>query len=161
MAVPLHIQVGPAKIKGIQSNVTGAATLVANSVTYTVAASVNLDSVTWEPRSQIDKMASTAGDIVESSIASKRERGVTITLVPMGANSSDTAGAYTTAVNLCNLRPLTKVVLSNFGFSPLNSNFNYIEGGSISQTREGLLIVSGIKLEQYETSTANVFDALT
>lgn len=165
MAAPIHTLKGPAKIKGIQSNTTGAATLVANNgtsdITYTVASSVNIDSLTWEPRSQIDKMASTAGDIVESMIASKRERGLTLTLVPMGANSTDTAGAYTVAQNLINIRPLTKVVLSNFGMAALNSNFNYIEGGSISLTREGLMIVSGIKLEQYETSTANTFDALT
>lgn len=151
MSAAAEIQTGKAEIYGIQND--GTALTVTAGATALIGNIQNLKSTEeWAEA----ELSSQDGSIIESIIASRRRRKVTLKIIPNGASRS---AAQTLIDALAALGPNAVITTTHFKSGYLNTTYNYKGGGSLEYSSEGWA-VSDITLETYETATAGTFAAL-
>ncbi len=148
MAAAAEVQVGIARINGIQGTLTCAV----------LGANFNPSSVSKSENFKVDSIVSPSGVVIETKIASQRERMVSVEFIPSGTTRAD-AIAVVTALNA--LGPLAVVTLGGFtGDTSMNSTFNYLDGGEVVLKRDTYCIAN-IRLVQTEVAaTGGTFAAL-
>lgn len=162
MALSQEVQAGIARIHGIPPINTAQDELTWSiaTVAVTSGSALNPSSIGWSDNFNLDEIQSADGSIIESAIASKRTRELTIELIPSSNSSTPTraeAEAFVTHF-LTNCTPLAVFVLSGFkasltwinGASATDGSFNYIGGGEIMLKRDTYCIMN-VKLKQYLT----------
>ncbi len=147
MAATTEIQVGLARINGIPGTLTCAV----------LGSNFNPTSLSLSESFKVDTIASPSGAVIETRIASQRERTVTVELIPSGTTRAD---AQAVVVALLALGPLAVVTLGGFTLAAFNGTYNYMDGCEIVQKRD-TYVIANVKLNQPETTTAGTFAGLS
>ena len=153
MAAANEIQAGTAYINGVRG-----------TISMTGAATFNTASRTLTEDFKIDEIPSQSGAVIETMIATQRNRTIDIEFAPSGANR---AAAVAVVASLTALDPLSVITIAQSGADPYQpavaacaGTWNLVSGMTVRETRDGILTVS-MKLKAHEVAgTADTFAAL-
>ena len=140
-------QSGKAKIFGLYDSTDGVAATV---VTLVGAATITLHDGDLDDDFKLIEDPDQFGN-TETLFAYDQKYNVTINFSPNGATR---AAAKTSGLNMLPAK-ITKVVLAHFPLAHYNGNYNYIGGGTVKATREGMVIM-GLKLRAYLLNRASL-----
>lgn len=147
MAAATEIQVGTARINGIQG-----------TITVSISTTPNLTTMGLADNFSVETIRSQNGAVIETKIAAARERVLTLELIP---SSTTKAGALSDAIAImAALTPLAVITIAGCSITTFNGTYNYESGGEIVQKRETYTIIN-IKASACEVAaTAGTFAGL-
>lgn len=149
MAAAAEIQAGTAVINGIQG-----------TITMTGAATFNLASRTHTENFDVQEITAQNGAVVETMVASKRNREIDVEFFPTGANRT---AVIAVIASLTALNPLDVITIGQTGTPAVAAcagTWNLMPGMQVRETRDGVLSVT-MKLKAHEVAaTGDTFAAL-
>lgn len=172
VALSAEVQHGVARIYGIPPIGAAADELTWSiaTVALTTGSGLNPNSVTWTDNWNTDEIGSSDGSTVETLIASKQRRELSIEVLPSSASDTPTraeARAFCTHL-LTNMKPFSVFVLSGFhstltwinSTSATSGSWNYMGGAEIVLRRDTYCVVN-VRLAQFLTrADGAIFAAL-
>lgn len=137
---------------------------IRGTITMTGAATFNMSSRTLTENFKVDRIPSQNGAVIETLIASQRNRTIEVEFAPTGATRT---AAVAVVASLTALNPLEVITIAQSGSTPYEASvaacvgtWNLMEGMQIRESRDGILSVT-MKLEANEVNgTADTFAAL-